>query len=168
MEDLRMLAELIEKYKVVNSVGNTIGKVKDIYIDLNTWKIEAFEISPGKLKKDFLLDAEEIVKFDEGDKIIIVGDDFKTDELPKNPRMDLFPFEELKKRHVVDSNGDKVGKIYNLEIPFEKLKVFKVWKILIKTGMSDRRLRLAPSEVHEVMEDISLKGASSDYKEKEE
>lgn len=163
-----MLAEIIEKYRVVNSVGNTIGKVKDIHIDLNTWKIEAFEISPGALKKDFLLKASEIVKFDENDQIIIVGDDFLSEEVPQIPRMDMFPFEELKKRQVVDRNEEKVGKVYNLEIPFEKLKVFKVWKLLIKTGISDRRLRISITEVEEIMEHITLKGVLEEYTEKED
>lgn len=163
-----MLAELIEKYKVVNSVGNTIGKVKDIYIDLETWKIEGFEVSPGTLKKDFLLSTSEIVKFDETDKIIIIGDDFEKGEIPKTPRKNLFPFDELKKRQIVDSNDEKVGRIYNLEIPFEKLKVFKVWKVLIRTGISDRRLRLSPVEISEVMEHITLKGTLEEYSEKEE
>jgi sporulation protein YlmC with PRC-barrel domain len=163
-----MLAELMEKYKVVNSVGNQIGKVKDIYIDLSTWKIEGFEISPGALKKDFILQTHEIVKFDETDKIIIIKDEYEMMEKPPNPKRDMYPFEELKKHHVVDTDGDKVGKIYNLEIPFEKLKVFKVWKILIKTGMSERRLRLPTSDVVEIMDEIKLKGNKEEYLDKAE
>lgn len=163
-----MLAEIIEKYRVVNSVGNTIGKVKDIHIDLNTWKIEAFEISPGALKKDFLLRASEIVKFDEKDQIVIVADDYLSEEVPKTPRKDLFPFDELKKKNVLDRNEEKVGKVYNLEIPFEKLKVLKVWKLLIKTGISDRRLRISITEVEEIMENITLKGVLEDYTEKDD
>lgn len=161
-----MLAELMEKYKVVNSVGNTVGKVKDIYIDLNTWKIEGFEISPGTLKKDFILNTSEVVKFDEADKIIIVRDEFEQEEKPETPKRDMYPFEELKKRNVVDIEGEKIGKVYNLEIPFEKLKVFKVWKVLIKTGLSERRLRIPTSEVDEIMDDIKLTGNKDDYLEK--
>ena len=163
-----MLAEIMEKYKVVNSVGNTVGKVKDIYIDLNTWKIEGFEISPGALKKDFILNTNEIVKFDEADKIIIVKDEFEQGEKPENPKRDMYPFEELKKRNVVDIEGEKIGKVYNLEIPFEKLKVFKVWKILIKTGISERRLRIPTADVADIMDDIKLSGNKDDYLEKAE
>ena len=163
-----MLAEIMEKYKVVNSVGNTVGKVRDIYIDLNTWKIEGFEISPGALKKDFILKTPEIVKFDETDKIMIVKDDFDQEEMPQTPRRDMYPFEELKKHNVVESEDEKIGKIYNLDIPFEKLKVFKVWKILIKTGLSERRLRIPTSEVIDNMDDIKLKGEKDEYLEKAE
>lgn len=163
-----MLAEIMEKYKVVNSVGNTVGKVRDIYIDLNTWKIEGFEISPGTLKKSFVLNTSEIVKFDETDQIIIIRDEFEREEIPETPKKDMYPFEELKKHNVVDSEEEKIGRIYNLEIPFEKLKVFKVWKILIKTGFSERRLRIATTDVVEIMDDIKLKGNRDEYIEKAE
>ncbi|MGA1819417.1 MAG: PRC-barrel domain-containing protein [Thermoplasmatota archaeon] len=158
-----MLAKLIEDYKVVNSVGNHVGKIKDIYIDLNKWMIVGFEISPGTLKKEFMIRVEDVVKFDEGDKIVIVNDEFKTLEAPKHPMRERYPFDELKKHTVFDSDGEKVGKIYNLEIPFEKLKTFKVWKVLIKTGISERRLRLNPSEIVEIMDEIKLARTEAEY-----
>jgi len=158
-----MLAKLIEDYKVVNSVGNHVGKIKDIYIDLNKWMIVGFEVSPGTLKKDFMIRVEDVVKFDEGDKIIIVDDDFKMLEAPEHPMRERYPFDELKKHVVLDSEGEKVGKIYNLEIPFEKLKTFKVWKVLIKTGISERRLRLNTSEIVEIMDEIKLAKTEDEY-----
>ncbi|MFO8051041.1 MAG: PRC-barrel domain-containing protein [Thermoplasmatota archaeon] len=163
-----MLAKIIEEYKVVNSVGNSVGKIKDIYIDLDTWLINSFEISPGTLKKNILLDTEDIVKFDETDKIVIVKDEFEGKEVPENPTRTSYPFEELKKHNVVDSEGEKIGKIYNLEIPFEKLKTFKVWKVLIKTGFKDRRLRINTSEIAEVMDDINLAKTKKEYVGEEE
>lgn len=158
-----MLAKLIEEYKVVNSVGNNVGKIKDIYIDLDTWMINSFEISPGALKKDFLLEISNIVKFDETDQIVIVKDDFESKEVPEHPKKNSYPYEELKKHNVVDSEGEKIGKVYNLEIPFEKLKTFKVWKVLIKTGFKDRRLRLNTSEITKVMDDINLSKTKDEY-----
>jgi sporulation protein YlmC with PRC-barrel domain len=158
-----MLAKLIEEYKVVNSVGNNVGKIKDIYIDLNTWMIVGFEITPGPLKKDQMLKVEDVVKFDETDKIVIVNDDFSSEEVPEHPTKEMYPFDELKKHQVLDSEGEKVGKIYNLEIPFEKLKTFKVWKVLVRTGISERRLRLNTSEIVEIMDDVRLAKKEEDY-----
>ncbi len=163
-----MLAGIMEKFKVVNSLGNNIGKVKDIYIDLDNWRITGFQVSPGPLKKDFILNIDEVVKFDETDKIIIVDDELEKKEAPNIPMMNLYPFNEIKKHNVVDRQGEKLGKIYNLEIPYEKLKVFKVWKLLIKTGFTERRLRLPPSEVVNVIDDINLKGLMEDYREEDE
>jgi sporulation protein YlmC with PRC-barrel domain len=158
-----MLAKLIEEYKVVNSVGNNVGKIKDIFIDLNNWMIVGFEVTPGPLKKDFLIKVDDVVKFDESDKIIIINDDFKTEDVPEYPMKERYPFEELKKHQVKDSEGGKVGKIYNLEIPFEKLKTFKVWKVLVRTGISERRLRLSPSEIVEVMDEVKLAKTEEEY-----
>lgn len=158
-----MLAKLIEDYRVVNSVGNHVGKIKDIFIDLNRWTIVGFKISPGALKKDFMVTVEDVVKFDEGDKMVIIRDDFRSDEIPERPMKERYPFEELSKHAVLDSEGEKVGKIYNLEIPFEKLKTFKVWKVLIRTGMTERRLRLNTSEIVEIMDEIKLAKAESEY-----
>ena len=163
-----MLAGIMEKLKVVNSLGNNIGKVKDIYIDLDNWGITGFLVSPGTLKKEFILGPDEVVKIDETDKIIIVDDELEKKETPNTPMMKLYPFEEIKKHNVVDRKGEKLGRIYNLEIPYEKLKVFKVWKLLIKTGFTERRLRLSPSEVENVMDDINLRGLIEDYKEEDE
>jgi sporulation protein YlmC with PRC-barrel domain len=160
-----MLAETMERYKVVNSVGNTIGKVKDVYIDLNNWNIIGLQISPGALKKDFLLSTDGVVKFDETDKIIIVSDEIVKVTTPDIPRKDMYPFEEMKKHHVTDNDGEKIGRIYDLEIPFEKLKMFRVWKVLIKAGFTERRLRISPSEIESVMEQIKLKKLIGDYKE---
>ncbi len=158
-----MLAKLIEEYKIVNSVGNHVGKIKDIYIDLNNWMIIGFEVTPGPLKKDIMLMVEDIVKFDETDRIIIVNDEFNSEEVPDQPMKERYPFEELRKHNVLDSEGKKVGKIYNLEIPFEKLKTFKVWKVLVRTGISERRLRFNPDEIIEIMDDVTLAKKEEDY-----
>ncbi|MBN1539764.1 MAG: PRC-barrel domain-containing protein [Candidatus Thermoplasmatota archaeon] len=158
-----MLAKRIEDYKVVNSVGNNVGKIKDLFIDLNRWTIVGFRISPGALKKDFMVTVEDVLKFDEGDKIVIIKDDFRSGEVGERPMKERYPFEELGKHAVLDSEGEKVGRIYDLEIPFEKLKTFRVWKVLIKTGMTERRLRLNPSEIVEIMDQIRLAKAESEY-----
>jgi sporulation protein YlmC with PRC-barrel domain len=160
-----MLADLMEKYKVVNSVGEEIGKIKDIYIDINTWKITAFEISPGALKKNLMIKSKYISKFDEETKHVLLKDGYETSEAPKQVLKEMYPFNELKKHHVIDKDGEKVGKIYNLEIPIEKLKQYKVWKLLVKTGLKERRIRISTKEIKEVMDDIRLARTVEHYKE---
>ncbi|MBN1390105.1 MAG: PRC-barrel domain-containing protein [Candidatus Thermoplasmatota archaeon] len=162
-----MLANVIKEYKVVNSVGTHVGRISDIYMDLSTWTITGFEVSPGALKKDLLVGIEDVVKLDEGDKIMILKDDFRSEDRPERPQRERYPFEKLRKLTVLDHEGEKVGKVYDLEIPFEKLKTFKVWKVLIRTGISERRLRLNPSEIIEVMDGIKLAKAESEYQNSE-
>lgn len=151
-----MLADLMEKYKVVNSVGEEIGKIKDIYIDINTWKIVAFEISPGALKKNQTIRSRDVSRFDETSKHVLLKDGYETSEVPKQVLKEMYPFNELKKHHVVDKDGQKVGKIYNLEIPIEKLRQYRVWKLLVKTGLKERRIRISTKEIKEIMDDVRL------------
>jgi sporulation protein YlmC with PRC-barrel domain len=152
-----MLEEMLEKYEIVNSVGESIGKIKEIYIDLQSWDIKALKVSPGVIKSSFLLDIKEIRTVDLDKHRMVVGDEFEQGEIPSSPSKNMYPYDELTKRNVVDSDGQKVGKIYSLEIPYHKLGTLKVWKLLIKTGIKDRRLRISPTEVHEVMDDINLR-----------
>jgi sporulation protein YlmC with PRC-barrel domain len=158
-----MLAEILDKFNVVNSVGEEFGKVKEAYLDLNTWEVSAFEVSPGALKKHFLLKLGQIERIDTEGKMLVVKDDFERGELPKVPVKGLYPVDKLMSTHVLDKEGKKVGKIYNLEIPYEKMGKLKVWKIMIRTGIKERRLRLSPSEIEDVKEDIHLKKTEEDY-----
>ncbi len=160
-----MLENLIEKYKVVNSVGNNIGRIKDFFIDLTSWRIKAFSVSPSLIKKDLLVHTKDISKIDHDEKLIVLRDSYEAQESPSHPITDMYSFHDLKKHHVVDRNGEKVGKIYHLEVPIEKLKNFKVWKVLIKVGFKERRLRISPREITDVVGDVKLRGTIESYTE---
>ncbi len=162
-----MLEEMFEKYEVVNSVGESLGKIKEIYIDLETWEIKALKISPGLVKSPFLLDIDAVKDVDLEKHRMIAKDEHEQGEVPKEPTRNLYPYDEIQKRHVLDCDGEKIGKIYSLDIPYEKLKAFKVWKLLIKTGFKDRRIRISPDEIKNVMNDINLNKKLEEYQEPE-
>lgn len=157
------MEQLFEKYEIVNSVGESMGKIKEVYIDLETWKIEALKISPGITKSSYLLKIGSIEDVNLEEHFMIINDEFEKGEIPKEPSKKLYPYDELQTKQVVDSDGEKVGKIYSVEIPYDKLGTFKIWKILIKTGIKDRRLRISPDEVKYVMKDINLKKKIDEY-----
>ncbi|MGA1866682.1 MAG: PRC-barrel domain-containing protein, partial [Thermoplasmatota archaeon] len=69
-----MLIKKMEECKVVNTVGEPIGKIREAYIDLEKWEIKAFEISPGTLKKNIILDLRDLKKVDIEDRTIMVRD----------------------------------------------------------------------------------------------
>ena len=160
-----MLEKMLEKYRVVDSVGNKVGKLKDIYLNLDTWKGTAFEYSPGALKKDKVFTVSQIDRMDHDKGTIILKDKFEDMDPPEKTKREMYPFKEIQKLQVVDSMGEKVGKVYNIDIPVEKLKDFKVWKLLIRVGIKDRRLRISPQEISEIMGVIKLKKTLEQYKE---
>jgi len=163
-----MLMKLLEKYKVMNTVGENIGRIKDAYLDLDKWEIVAFKVHPGALKKNIMIDLKDMDHVDIESTTLVVKDDFETKEVPKTPMSGIYPVEELMDLTVLDADGSKVGKIYNMEIPYEKLQKFKVWRVLIKTGFKEKRLRLSPSEIKQVMKEVHLKKKEQEYVEQKE
>ncbi|MGA1822419.1 MAG: PRC-barrel domain-containing protein [Thermoplasmatota archaeon] len=158
--------ELLEDFKIVNSVGEDLGKVKEVFFNVDNWTVSGFEISPGIFKKDRLLKIEDVKDFRYDEKLMIVGDDFEASELPSVATRELFSFDDLRKKDVVDNQGEKIGRIYNMEIPYEKLKNLTVWKILVRTGFMERRLRIAPADIVRVMEDIKVRMSLEDIEKK--
>ena len=163
-----MLEKMVEKYRIIDAVGNDVGKIKDVYLNIKTWNVSAIEYSPGALKKDRVFKIDQINRMDYEKSQIILNEGFEDMEKVDKAKSDLYPFQQLKKLNVVDKDGEKVGKVYNLDIPIEKLKDFKVWKVLIKVGMKERRLRLPTSEISSVMTDINLAKSLEEYQEKVE
>ncbi|MFO8051609.1 MAG: PRC-barrel domain-containing protein [Thermoplasmatota archaeon] len=163
-----MLMELLEEYKVVNTVGEHVGKIKDAYLDLGKWEIAGFMVHPGAFKKSIFIDLKDMDRLDMENKTLVVRDNYDAGEIPNTPTKGFYPVEELMDLKVLDADGSKVGKIYNMEIPYEKLQKFKVWKVLIKTGIKEKRLRLSPSEIREVMQEIHLKKKEQEYVEQNE
>ena len=161
-----MLAEILDDFEVVNSVGEKYGKVKDVYFDIDKWIISGFEVSPGFFKRDVILELDDIIEIRDEQKLIVVKDDYEAKDTPKNPSRTLFPFGALKSKKVVDSQNDKVGSIYNMEIPFSHHDRMKVWKVLIRTGFKERRLRLRPLEIVSVMDEIKLSKTLDEYQGK--
>ncbi|MBN1539541.1 MAG: PRC-barrel domain-containing protein [Candidatus Thermoplasmatota archaeon] len=160
-----MLMKDLEGCKVVNTVGEHVGKIREAYVDLDKWEINAFELSPGTLKKNIILDLRDIQKVDIEERTMVVRDSFKGGEPPKMPVKNMYPLKELMDLHVVDADGEKVGRIYDLEVPYEKLRNFRVWKVLIRTGIKERRLRLSTAEIAEVMNEVRLRKAEKHYVE---
>ena len=159
-----MLYDKFEDIKIIDSLGNKVGSIKDIYINLETWEIPALKISPGTLKKSFIIKTDDIHKLDMDDMDAVLKDGYETGEIPDTPQKSMFPYHELRSKKVVDKHGEKLGKVYNIEIPVEKLEEYKVWKLLVKVGIKERRLRISPSEVKEIMEDINLSKSEEEYK----
>ncbi|MGA1848341.1 MAG: PRC-barrel domain-containing protein [Thermoplasmatota archaeon] len=163
-----MLAELLDDYKVQTTVGEEVGRIKDVFFDIDKWTVTGFELSPGMFKKDRLLRIEQVKEIRDDEKLLIVDDSFQGGELPPSPSRMLFPMDAIKKKKVVDRNQDKVGKVYNMEIPYDKLKKLKVWKVLINTGFRERRLRIRPQDISDIKEDIHLEKSLEEYRNKME
>jgi sporulation protein YlmC with PRC-barrel domain len=70
-------------------------------------------------------------------------------------------------KEVLSSDGHEIGKVYDFDVPL-KLKTWTIWKILIKRGIKERRLRLGQDEIESIAENVMLKKSLSEIDAEEE
>ena len=70
-------------------------------------------------------------------------------------------YSKLKKFDVMTSDEEKTGGIYDVDLATE-LKKWEVGKLLVKSGWTERRLRIRPDEIEEFGETIKLKVSKED------
>jgi sporulation protein YlmC with PRC-barrel domain len=147
----------LKDYKVYTSLGQERGKISGLVVDLSNWQIKNVIISPGLLKRKMFVKLEDIQEADESEKKITIPGDVQEADMIKTSSISAAIVDEtLIHKDVVSKDGEKVGEVYDLEVPL-KLKKWKIWKVLIKRGMKERRLRYGPEEIESVSEKIILK-----------
>ncbi len=145
-----MLYRQIKGYEFIKPIQGKIGTLIGIVFNADKWLVTHFVISHGMGKAGKGLISERFIKeFDTDQNKIILSEDHAEDEIPTSSTKTQFMCKDFIGKKVVSSDGTKVGKIYDLDIP-EKLKVWKVWKIMIKTGIKKRRLRISPGEIRSI------------------
>jgi sporulation protein YlmC with PRC-barrel domain len=152
----------LKDYDVVDKLGKEVGKIDDLIVDLSSWEITGIKLSHGILRKKVIHKLEHIEKTDEHEKKITIPSNAPEEEpIEKSSFTSALMDDDLIHKEVVSSDNNEIGKVYDVDIPI-KLKHWKVWKILIKRGMKERRLRIAPDEIESVSEEIKLKKSLSE------
>lgn len=152
----------LEDYEVVNQLGKKIGKFDGLIVDFADWNVKNIILSHGILKKHVSVKLEKLKKADEEDKKLIIPTEAQEEDMPESSSYNAaFVEDDLIGKKVVSSDDQDVGKVYDIDIPIS-LKHWKVWKILIKRGMKERRLRIGPDEIESVSDEIVLKKSISE------
>jgi sporulation protein YlmC with PRC-barrel domain len=152
----------LEDYEVVDKLGKKVGKVDDLIVDLSTWNITGIKLAHGILRKKVIHKLEHIEKTDEHEKMIVIPADAPVEEpLEKSTFSSALLDDDLLHKEVISSDNNEVGKVYDIDIPIS-LKKWKVWKILIKRGMKERRLRINTDDIDSVSDEIKLKKSMSE------
>jgi len=167
MPNMVLYSEL-KDFKVINSLGEDKGKLAGLIVDLSNWNVKNLIISPRILKKKVVYKMEDMKEVKEHDKKIVIPNEVEEGEMPEKSSMSAALVEDaLLGKEVVSSDGHEVGKVYDFDIPL-KLKNWMVWKILIKRGIKERRLRLGHEDIESVSENIMLKKSLSELESHEE
>jgi sporulation protein YlmC with PRC-barrel domain len=152
----------LKHYEVVDKLGKEVGKVDDLIVDLSSWNITGIKLAHGILRKKVIHKLDHIEKTDEHEKRIVIPADAPEEEPPeKSTFSSAFLDDDLLHKEVISNDSNEIGKIYDIDIPI-KLKKWKVWKILIKRGLKERRLRIGVDDIEEVSEEVRLKKSLSE------
>jgi sporulation protein YlmC with PRC-barrel domain len=135
-------------------MGDKMGKMKDLVIDTSNWKVKGLVISEKKRRS--LVNPHDL-KIEWDNERIILSPEVKAieDTQEKSSVHNLY-LSDLVKKHVISSDEEKVGRIFDVEITTE-LKDWEVWKLLIKVGFKKRRLRMRPKKISKLGKDVSIR-----------
>ena len=146
----------MEGYKIRSKLGDDMGKLEDLIIDSSTWKVKGLIVAEGLLVKNRSLVKPFDIKLDHDVEQILLSPEAKTEEITQEKSSIHYLYlSDLMKKHVITSDDDKIGKIYDIEIATE-LNEWKVWKLLIKVGFKQRRLRVRPENISKLGEDVRI------------
>lgn len=159
----------LKHFKAYTQLGQEIGKISGLVADLSEWHVKNIIISPSIMKKKVIYKLEDLQEIKETEKKIIFAGETPSDEPPEKSVINAaIVDEELIGKEVISSDKHEVGEVYDFDIPL-KLDNWPIWKVLIKRGIKERRLRLGPSEFESFSDKIVLKMSMDDIEgEKEE
>lgn len=158
----------LQDYEVVNQLGKKIGKLDGMIVDFADWKVKNVILSHGILKKHVSVNLEKLKKADEEEKKLIIPTEAQEENIPESSSFNAaFVEDDLLGKKVVSSDDHEVGKVYDFDVPIS-LKRWKVWKILIKRGMKERRLRIGPEEIQSISDEIVLKKSISEIEDEDD
>jgi sporulation protein YlmC with PRC-barrel domain len=152
----------LKGYKVVNQLGKELGKINELIVDLSDWEIKNIILTHGLRRKHVSHKLESLKSADEANKKLIIPSDSPEEEVPETSSLEAaFVKDDLLGKKVVSSDHQDVGKVYDFDVPLS-LKHWKIWKVLIKRGLKERRLRIGPDEILSVEKDVVLKKSLSE------
>ena len=126
-------------------------------IDTDKWRVTHFVISRGMGKTAKMLINEKFIKqFDITNNQIFVTDEHEEEEVPTTSKREKFMCKDFIGINVVTADGKKIGKVTDFDIP-EKLKIWKLWKIMISTGFKSRRIRISPEDIRSLGQEMTLR-----------
>jgi sporulation protein YlmC with PRC-barrel domain len=156
----------LDGFAIETPLGDSLGKLTSLILDVEKWKVSKLVVSPGALKKQVTYDLGDISEFKKDDKKIVIKPDIEPGQMPEFPTLTFMPLKELMGKKILTSDEEKLRGLYDLDIATQ-LKEWDVWKLLIQTPLKERRLRLSHEDVEAVAENIVLKLSMDDIETRE-
>ena len=146
-----MLYSELKDYEVKIPIGEKIGKFDGLIVD-EKCNINQIVVHPGIMKESVTYDIKDVEEINEDEKEIVIKGNATHNSLPEHSIRTRMNTEDLIDKKVVSNDGEHVGKLYDFDITINKT----IGKLLIGRGLKERRLRVSPSKIKEVEDEIIL------------
>lgn len=155
-----MIGDRLEEYKIVDSLGEELGKVKDLIVDTTKekWAVKDLIVSTGIIEKQAVC-FDDIKTIDTDEKIITLKDNVQPHEFDDDEFSHTYiSFDAIKDRDVYCENDTEIGRIYDYVVASE-LPCWEVHTVLIKPKgewLKGRRIRMNVEDITEVKDRIKV------------
>ncbi len=168
-----ILGSDLEDFEVLDSLGEEVGKVKDVIVDTTKkeWNIKEIVISKGILKGEAVFPFDAINKFDEEEKIVSLKEGAKLQDFDEEKLTHTYlSMDAVRDRDVFSSDEDEIGKIYDYVVA-DTLTPWQVIKVLIKPHkhfLTGQRIRLDVENVSKIKDVITVNLPKTELEKKAE
>ena len=153
-----MLYSILKKCELTTPIGEKIGKITDLLVDIREtpWTVKKITLKTGMFGKSFAYPIDQVGKVNKAQKNVRVTGYVEPEQPPTLSKVDMMFLRDLAKKNAVTEDGEKIGKIYDFDVS----TVTKPWiveKVLIKTGIKKRRLRISVDRVKTREKNVTIK-----------
>lgn len=168
-----ILGDELDDFEVVDSIGEEVGKVKDVIVDTTKkeWNIKEIIVSKGILKGEAVFSYDDIKKLDEEEKNISLKEGTKLQDFDEEKLTQTYlSMGAVKDRDVFSSDEEEIGKIYDYVVA-DTLTPWQVIKILIRPHeqfLTGRRIRLDVENISKIKDVITVNLPKTELEKKAE
>jgi len=143
-----MLYSILKKCELTTPIGEKIGKITDLLVDTREtpWTVKKITLKKRILGKSFAYPIDQVEKVNKTQKNVRITGYVKPETPPTLSKVDMMFLGDLTKKNAVSEDGEKIGKIYDFDVS-TLTKPWTVEKVLIKTGIKKRRLRISVDRI---------------------
>ena len=153
-----MLYSILKKCELTTPIGEKIGKITDLLVDTREtpWTVKKITLKKRILGKSFAYPIDQVEKVNKTQKNVRVTGYVKPETPPTLSKLGMMFLGDLTKKNAVSEDGEKIGKIYDFDVS-TLTKPWTVEKVLIKTGIKKRRLRISVDRIKTIEKNVMIK-----------
>ncbi len=163
-------AKKLKGIKVLDSNGIQIGKMSDLGIDCDEFKIKNILASTGGFfgKKDFILNMEDLAEINDSIHLKCLEEDIDqlSDLELKNSAYDSYFFKDLQNIYVVSADAMPVGPVKELCIDLNELTFKIIIEVTRGKFSKNDYFMIHPDDIGDIREFIILKLKKDEIKQR--